>query len=424
MNIQQALEYIHSVSWKGSVPGLERITRLLTLVGNPEKNTKYVHVVGTNGKGSTASMIASVLKEAGYTVGLYTSPYIISFNERMQINGNMISDDELCQLTEYIKPYADSMEDRPTEFELISAIAFLYFSRNLCDIVVLEAGMGGEFDATNVIPSPEVAVFTNIGLDHTDFLGDTVEKIALTKSGVIKHGCDCVVYPSSTVVEQVIRDRCTQVGASFTVTDFKDIRSKSISLEGQRFDWNTLTDLFIPLLGTHQLHNAANALTALEKLGQRGFSVCEKNIRNGLLKVYWPGRFELLGRSPLFIVDGGHNPQCMEALAANIRDYLPNCQLTVLTGVLADKDYTAMYDLIVPYVKEFCVVTPPSPRALPAVALAEKLSCYDKPVTVCESVKDGVEKAIERSGKNGTVLAFGSLYMVGDIKKAVSNTLK
>lgn len=423
MNAEQALEYIHSVSWKGSVPGLERISRLLSLIGNPEKKMKYVHIVGTNGKGSTAAMIASVLRKAGYTVGLYTSPFIVTFNERMQVNGNMITDDTLSEITEYIKPYADSLVDRPTEFELITAIAFEYFYRSGCDIVVLEAGMGGEFDATNVIPAPEVAVFTNIGLDHTDFLGDTVEKIAATKSGIIKNGCDCVMYRASESVEAVIEQKCASLGVELTKADFDSLNSVSVSLEGQTFDWNDYSSLSVPLLGTHQLYNAATALTALERLSSRGFNLTEQNIRDGLLTVSWPGRFEVLRREPLFIVDGGHNPQCMEALAKNIRDYLPDTSLTVVTGVLADKDYTAMYGLVAPYIKEFFLVTPPSPRALPASELADKLAVYGKKIKVFSSVRDGVLAAVESAGKDGKILAFGSLYMVGDIKKVVENTL-
>ena len=424
MTVNQALEYIHSVSWKGSVPGLERITKLLSLIGNPEKSLKYVHIVGTNGKGSTAAVISSVMRNAGYRVGMYTSPFIVTFNERMQVNGEMISDTELAEITEYIKPYADSMADRPTEFELITAIAFVYFYRHKCDLVVLEAGMGGEFDATNVIPSPEVAVFTNIGLDHTDFLGDTVEKIAATKSGVIKAGCECVMYRSSASVEDVIENKCKSLGVPFTKADFDSLASVSISLEGQVFNWKDYENLFLPLLGAHQLRNAATALTAVEKLKARGFSVTEQNIRDGLLNTYWQGRFEILSREPLFIVDGGHNPQCMEALANNIRDYLPKVSLTVLTGVLADKDYTAMYDLVAPYIKEFFLVTPPSPRALDANELAKKLLIYGKPTYVCNSVADGVKKAVESAGADGTVLAFGSLYMIGDIKNTVNKIKK
>ena len=423
MNYTEALEYIHSVCWKGSVPGLSRISKLLSLIGNPEQKLKYVHIVGTNGKGSTASIITSVLKTAGYKAGMYTSPFIVSFNERIQINGEMISDECLAEITEYIKPFADSMEDRPTEFELVTAVAFEYFYRCKCDIVVLEAGMGGEFDATNVIPSPEVAVFTNIGLDHTDYLGDTVEKIALTKSGILKKGSDCVIYPSHPSAVEVIKQKCVSLDIPYTVVDFDSINPISASIDGQVFDWAEYKSLSTGLLGSHQRCNAATALTAVKKLAERGFSVTEENVRKGLLNAVWQGRFEVLRKEPLFIVDGGHNPQCMEALAENIRSYFPDTRLTVLTGVLADKDYAAMYDLIAPYVKEFILVTPPSPRALPAKELGEKLLVYGRPITACETISEGVEKAVSAAESEGAVLAFGSLYMIGDIKQAVDNII-
>ena len=419
MNVQQALEYIHSVSWKGSVPGLERISELLSLLGNPEKNMKYVHIVGTNGKGSTAVMLSSILKDAGYTVGMYTSPFILTFNERMQVNGEMISNEMLSELTEYIKPFADSMTDRPTEFELITAIAFEYFKRCKCDIVVLEAGMGGEFDATNVIPSPEVAVFTNIGLDHTDFLGDTVEKIAATKSGIVKKGCHCVIYPSGVSIVEIIGKKCEILGVEYRVADFTKIQPISSSLEGQFFNYNGLNNLNIRLLGAHQLCNAANVLETIDCLKERGFVVSEENVRNGLKNAFWQGRFEVLCAKPLFIVDGGHNPQCMEALASNIKEYLNNIPIIAVTGVLGDKDFGEMYDIVAPFISEYYLVTPPSPRALKASELEKSISRYGKPVFACDTVEEGVEKAMAAVPENGAVLAFGSLYMICDIKKAV-----
>lgn len=419
MNINEALEYIHAVSWKGSVPGLSRITELLSLIGSPEKDMKYIHIVGTNGKGSTAAMLSSILKTAGYRTGMYTSPFITEFNERMQINGEMITDDELAEITEYIKPFAESMEDKPTEFELITAIAFEYFRRNRCDIVILEAGMGGEFDATNVIPAPEIAVITNIGLDHTEFLGDTLEKIAATKSGIIKAGCDCVLYPSSAEVEESVKNRCDTVGVPIFKADFDSFVLNRATLEGQTFDSSTLKDVELPLLGAHQMRNCAVVLCVIERLVARGYRISEADIRLGLKNTVWQGRFEILSRDPLFIVDGGHNAQCIEALAANIRDYLPDVRLTVLTGVLADKDYRAMYDIVSAYVERFVLVTPPSPRALDAAELAEILSVYGKEVIVCDSVASGVQTAVSLAGVEGSVLAFGSLYMIGDIKRAL-----
>lgn len=421
MTGNEAITYIHSYGWRGSIPGLSRTFELLHRLGDPQKKTKFIHIVGTNGKGSTAAMLASVLQKAGYVTGLYTSPYILTFHERMQVNGEMISDDELGEITEYVMPHAEAMEDHPTEFELVTAIAFEYFARHQCDIVVLEAGMGGELDSTNVIDSPEVAVFTNIGLDHTDYLGDTMEKIAKTKAGIIKPGSSAVCYRAKASVEAVIDRACAEKNVPLYKADFDAIVSKSHGLEGQTFDFGERKDLFLPLLGDHQLYNAAVVLTALDVLKTRGWTVTEENIRDGLRDVRWPGRFEVLRRDPLVIVDGGHNPQCMEALAQNIRQYLNGRELTVLTGVLRDKDYTDMYRLVAPYAARFVTVTPPNPRALTAQELTEELKIFSKPIETADDVRTGVRRAISLAGKNGVVLAFGSLYMVGDIRDEAVN---
>ena len=237
MTLDEALHYIHSVCWKGSVPGLERISALLDKMGHPERKLKFIHVTGTNGKGSTCAMLASMFTKAGYKTGLYTSPYLIRFNERIQIDGVQIPDEEICEITEYIKPLADSIFEQPTEFEMVTALGFEYFARHNCDLVVCEVGMGGEFDATNVILPPEVAIICNIGLDHTEVLGDTLEKIAATKSGIIKPGCDAVIYREKPSVEAVIEARCKAVGAKLHKADFADIRLIFHDLTGQVFDW-------------------------------------------------------------------------------------------------------------------------------------------------------------------------------------------
>lgn len=420
MTVQEALTYIHSYFWKGSIPGLSRTQALLKLLGNPEKKLRFIHVAGTNGKGSTAAMLASILRCAGYRTGLYTSPYINRFHERMQVDGEEISDKDLCEITEYVKPFAETMEDHPTEFELVSCIAFEYFVRKGCELVVLEVGMGGEMDSTNVIDPPEAAVITNIGLDHTEELGDTLEKIALAKAGIIKPGCHAVIYRAAPSVEAVFEARCNEVGAVLHKADFDSIRLLSHGLEGQVFDTAVYKGLELPLLGAHQLHNAAVVLQTVDALKEKGWRITEQNIRDGLKTVRWPGRFEVLGHKPLFLVDGGHNPQCIEALTANIRDYLAGRPLTVLTGVMADKDYNCMYPSVAPYAERFISVTPENPRALSAEDLKTYLSQFGKPVTACPKVKDGVAEAIRQAGPDGVVLAYGSLYMVGDIRAAVS----
>ena len=300
----------------------------------------------------TADALASILRKAGYRTGLYTSPYIYRFHERMQVDGMEISDEDLVACTEFVKPLAESMEEHPTEFELVSCIAFEYFARKKCDIVVLEVGMGGALDSTNVIPVPEVAVITNIGLDHTEVLGDTVEKIAATKSGIFKEGGHAVVYRGRSSVEQVFEDVCRERHVSLRKADFEGLNLKSHGLEGQVFDCGERKDLHLPLLGNHQLHNASVVLSVIDTLREEGWKISEDNIRDGLRDTTWPGRFDIAARDPLFIIDGGHNPQCFEALVDNIRDYLKDRKIVALTGVLADKDYADMYKPILPFVSD------------------------------------------------------------------------
>ena len=421
MNANEAIEYIHSVCWKGSIPGLSRTQELLSKMGNPEKKLKFVHIAGTNGKGSTAAMTASILQQAGYRVGLYTSPYIYRFHERMQINGEQISDEDLCAVTEYVKPFADSMAESPTEFELVCCIAFEYFLRQNCDIVVLEVGMGGAFDATNVIECPEVAVITNIGLDHTDVLGSTLEEIAATKAGIFKEGGNAVIYRGTPGVEKVFETVCAQRNVTLRKADFDGLNLISHGLEGQVFDCGERKGLFLPLLGIHQLKNAAVVLSIIDTLIAKGWNITEAQIRQGLQQANWPGRFDIVSRDPLFIIDGGHNPQCIEALVVNIRDYLAGKRVIALTGVLADKDYADMYKPVMPYVQEFVCVTPPNPRKLEAAELAKHLQSVGAKAAACASIDEGVRKARELAGKDGVVLCFGSLYTIGSIKEAMDN---
>ncbi|MBR2697570.1 MAG: bifunctional folylpolyglutamate synthase/dihydrofolate synthase [Clostridia bacterium] len=416
MNLDQALKYIHDVSWLRTIPGLERERELLDRIGNPHRGMKYIHVAGTNGKGSTAAMLQSILTHAGYKTGLYTSPYIIRFNERIQVDGEQISDDDVCALTEYIHSHAEAMADHPSVFEVVTAIGFEYFRRQKCDIVVLEVGMGGEWDATNVIEDNEAAVIVNIGLDHTEVLGDTLEKIAKTKSGVVKRGCPCVIYRQEKVVEDVFRQVCREMDAPFFPADFDSLRPVSAGLDGQRFDWGDMKDLRLPLLGAHQLKNAANVLTTVKVLRDRGWNIPEAAVRAGLADVTWPGRFQLMAEKPLFIIDGGHNPQCLEALEDAIRTYLPGRRIVFLNGVMADKDYGDMFNRLKPFAQAFVTVTPLNPRALSAAALSDYIrQNLDAPATPCDTVADGVRTAVDLAGPDGVVCACGSLYMLGEV---------
>ena len=387
-------------------------------MGDPQKDMKFIHVTGTNGKGSTCAIMASILRAAGYRTGLYTSPFLIRFNERMQVDGRQITDDELCEITAQVRPLADSLDPHPTEFEMVTALGFEYFKREKCDIVICEVGMGGEFDATNVILPPEAAVLCNIGLDHTEVLGDTLEKIAATKSGIIKPGCDAVIYREQPSVEKVFEERCKKVGATLHKADFDSIRLESHGLSGQVFSCGRFEHLKLPLLGEHQLHNAAVVLAAVDALKAKGWNLTDEAVRTGLETVQWPGRFQLMREKPLFVVDGGHNPQCAQTVAENLRSYFPDSRRVLLVGVLKDKDYAGIFDALDPVADEYVCIAPDSQRALPAEELGKFLEKYGKDVTVCESIKDGVSMALDIAGDDPDTMicAVGSLYSVGEIR--------
>ena len=415
MNIQEALAYIDGTLWFGSRPGLSRTEELLDKLGRPQDRLKCVHIAGTNGKGSCAAMLASILRAAGFRTGLYTSPYLFRFHERMQINGEPIGDEALAALVTRIQPLAEAMEDHPTEFELITAAALLWFAESGCDIVVLEVGLGGRLDATNVIPAPEAAVIMNIGLDHTAVLGDTVEQIAGEKAGILKPGCEAAVYQQQESVLEVIRQRAAAVGAEVHVADFSQIVPEFDSLEGQSFLYKG-EPYALALLGAHQLRNAAVVLETVEILRRRGWRLEQGDVEHGLYAASWPARFELVSEEPPFIVDGGHNPQCAESVRDNLLHYFPRSRRVLLVGVLADKDYPALFEILNEAADAWVCVTPDSDRALPAEKLAAWLQRFGKPVTVCGSIPDGVDAARELAEGDGMACAVGSLYMAGAVR--------
>ena len=423
MTLEESLSYIHGLYRKGTKPSLTRVTALLKALGDPHKQLKFVHIAGTNGKGSTAAMTASVLQAAGYRAGLFTSPYIYRFNERIQLCGKQIDDADVVALTEELKAIADTMDERPTEFDFVTAMAMTYYARQKADIVVLEVGVGGVLDSTNVIPVPEVAVITNIGLDHTDLLGDTLEKIAAVKGGIIKEGGRAVIYRGSPSVEAVFEAICAEKGAVLRKADFDSLVSLGHDLFGQVFSCGHRKELELPLLGQHQLYNAAVVLSVIDSLTDAGWQISEEAIRKGIREVSWPGRFDIISRDPLFIIDGGHNPQCIEALVKNITDYLAGRRLVVLTGVLADKDYADMFRPVMPFAAEFVCITPDNPRKMEAADLARYLEAAGATATACDSVAEACRKAIALAGRGGAVLCFGSLYSIGTIRSALDEIL-
>ena len=416
MTYEEALKYIHSVNWVGSKLGLERTRELLGKLGDPHKKLKFVHIAGTNGKGSTAAMLASILEKAGYRTGLYTSPFINRFNERMQVNGEQIPDDTLAELTLRIQPYADAMEDAPTEFELITALAMEYFLRENCDIVVLEVGMGGELDSTNVIGVPEAAVIAAMGLDHVKELGPTMADIARAKAGIIKAGGTVVSYGGNPEADEVFAQVCQERGASLRRPDFSRIAPGAFDLDGQSFSYGDWTDLRIPLAGRYQLNNAAVVLETVEALRERGWQISGEAVRQGMASARWPARFEVLRRDPVFIVDGGHNPHGIQATAESLQRLFPGRKITFVTGVMADKDVESILGLIVPLAEQFFTVRPENPRAMKAEELARRIRALGAKATPCESVADGVARAVEAEGRDGVACALGSLYMSGEVR--------
>lgn len=420
MNFDEARAYIQSILWRGSKPGLERQTELMARLGNPQKDLKFIHIAGTNGKGSTAAMLASILKASGHKTGLFTSPHLSVYNERIQISGVNISNEDLAEVTSHIRPFAETMKDKPTEFELFTAIGIEYFKREKCGIVVLETGLGGALDSTNVIDTPELAVITNIGLDHVRELGGTISSIAEAKAGIIKEGGDVVIYGQNPEAEAVFERVCGEKRARLYRPEYDKMVFESYGIAGHRFHYKFLRDLELPLLGAFQRDNASVALKAAEVLNGKGWNISESSLRDGLKNVSWPGRFELLMQDPVFILDGGHNPQCTEAAALGLRELLSDRPIIFLTGVMADKDIEGIFAPLLPLAKEFITVAPDSSgRAMPPERLAEFLSGMGAKAAACSGIIDGVRLAVRKAGREGAVCAIGSLYMAGKIREYV-----
>ena len=423
MNYEQAMEYIHAVQWAGHKPGLTRTRTLLAALGDPHKKLQFVHVAGTNGKGSTAAMLASCLQAAGYRVGLYTSPFINRFNERIQINGQQIPDEALVELVEQVKPAADAMEDVPTEFEIITALGMLYFARQQCDIVVLEVGLGGTLDSTNVIEKPACAVITALGMDHVKELGPTLADIAAAKAGIIKPGCPVVSYGGAPEADAVLRRVAAQQHAPFTEVDFAKLQVTGGDLDAVTFSFDGLDGVRLPLIGSYQPRNAALAITALRVLRQQGWNIPESAIRTGLEQVSWPGRFELLRHSPAFVLDGSHNAHGMRATVQSLKDRFPGQKFVFLISIMADKDVDEMLALLAPLAERFVTVTAHNPRAMPAQTLAEHIRAYGCTAEAADSIEAGVARAEELGGE-GPVCALGTLYFSGDVRQAFAKINK
>lgn len=416
MNYEQALQYIHSISWTFTKPGLERIRELCQRLGNPQNDLKFVHVVGTNGKGSFCSMLASVLGCASYKVGLFTSPYIKEFCERIRVNGENIPKETLAEIVTYIQPIADAMQDKPTEFELITAIGLEYFKRCGCDVVVLEAGMGGRLDSTNIIESSLLSVITGISLDHTAYLGDTVEKIAAEKAGVIKQGgvvLDCCCDERAGAV---IAKAAERMGATLLHADKSSLVIRRCDLDGCTFDFGAWQGVELCLLGLYQPENAANVLCAVDALRAQGIRIPDRAVYDGLKAARWQARFEKLAKDPLIIFDGAHNPEGIDAAVRSIKYYFEDQKVAVLTGVMRDKDYEYVAARLAEVAKRAFCIRPDNPRALDAAEYARVLGDKGVEASHHQSVAQAFARARDFAHSTGCVLVcLGSLYMYEQI---------
>jgi len=417
MNYNDALRYIGSRLRFGIKPGLDRIRRLLCRLGEPQNKLRFIHVAGTNGKGSTCTMTAAGLMAAGYKTGLYTSPYICDFRERIQIDGQMIPEDDLARLTEQAAAIIDDDEET-TEFEVITCIAMMWYAEQGCDYVVLETGLGGRLDATNVIEVPAAVAITRIDLDHTAILGDTLGQIAGEKAGIIKNGCPVVIgcgQPNEALT--VLEERCSQLDAKVIHPKRKSVTVISRSIEGTDIDYDGLR-LHIPLVGDHQIDNA---ITAVELLRIAGVS--DRAISDGISRAFIPARMELLCKKPLVILDGAHNPNGAEALARAIKTLLDGKRVIAVMGVLRDKDYGCELAMLAPLFDRIYCADGFSDRCQTAEALAETASEYTDTV-ICSTPETAVFQAIEQAQCEETALVVcGSLYLAGRVRPSIIEKL-
>ena len=425
MKYQEALDYLESLNTYGIVPGLDSITELCRRLGNPQDKLKFVHIAGTNGKGSTLAYVSTVLKCAGYRVGRYLSPTIFEYRERIQVNGKAISKAALCEGVEEIQSVVEAMVSdgfaHPTPFEVETALAFWYFLKKECDIVVLETGMGGLQDATNLITTTQAAVLASISMDHMKFLGNSLKEIAAQKAGIIKEGCEVVSMVQTAEAMEVVERAAKDKHCTLHIADVSFAKNIRYDVEKQRFDYGNLKKLEIGLAGKFQIANAVLAVKTIEVLGQKGFPVSEEALRKGLKETVWQGRFSVIGKKPLFIVDGAHNEDAAKKLADSIEFYFTNKRIIYIMGILRDKEYDKIIDLTSKYAEQIITITPPgNPRAMAAYDLAKEIARVHPAVTAVDSLEEAVEMSYLLAGKEDVIIAFGSLSYLGRLMEIVA----
>lgn len=415
MNYEKALSYIKTASAPGSVPGLERIEELLLSLGLPQKDLGFIHVAGTNGKGSVCCYLESILNKAGIKTALYTSPHLCKVNERFRFLGRDISDEALAALFSELAPINDKLGRRCTEFELITAAAFLYYKNMGAEIVILETGLGGRFDATNIIEKPLLSIITGIGLDHTEILGDTKEKIAFEKAGIFKQGCLALCHGKDKSVLGVFKDEAAKRGSKLYTVNENDIVPISENADGQLFAFENKT-YGIAMLGGHQLKNASLAIKAVDILRNEGIKISDEALTEGLSYARLKARLSILSKSPLFILDGGHNPMGIDAATSAIRQIFPDKEKILVFGAMKDKDIQGSLGLL----KDFCdyiiCTSVGGERAKDASGLFEMASKAGIPGSCEPDVRKAVDKALKLAAeKNALVLCIGSLYLAAPV---------
>ena len=425
MNYKEARVYLDEVSKYGSVLGLESMRELLHRLGDPQNELKFIHISGTNGKGSVLAYLSTILSGAGYRTGRYISPTLFSYRERIQVDGEYIEKESLARHVTAIAAAAEEMQKAglpsPTAFEMETALAFLYFKEKRCDIVTLEVGCGGLLDATNVITTTLMEVIASISMDHTDLLGDTLAKIAAQKAGIIKPDTMVVSAQQKSEAAQVIEDTCKEQHCTLQMVDESKISNVHYGAEGQTFSYKTWENVAISLAGSYQIKNAALALEGVEALRKLGYALSDQQVREGLLHTAWRGRFTTLRRDPTVIIDGAHNPAAALELKESLERYFPGKTLYFVMGMFKDKDYAQVIDLTAPLARHIITVeTPGNPRAMPARELAEAVGKVNPSVEWADSVAHGVEKALAMAGKEDAVIVFGSLSFLGEAADAVN----
>ena len=416
------MKYLDSLNKLGSVPGLDSIRELLHRLGNPQNRVKCIHIAGTNGKGSVGAFICEILIGAGYKVGRYASPAVVEPLEIIKMNNVNITEEVFDKIVNDISFVCNEMVKdglpHPTRFEVETAAAFVFFAEEKCDFSVVECGMGGLLDATNVVENVVCSVITSISVDHTGFLGETIEEIASHKAGIIKKNVPVVSAKGSEVVMEVIKNKALENNADLHVTS--EVSNLTFNKEKIVFDYKNYKDLEIGLLGVYQPLNAAIALECIEVLNKCGYGVSRQDIYKGFKNAGWFGRFSLLGNSPDFIVDGAHNPDGAKVLLECLKTYYPEGNLTFVVGFFADKDYKSILDLCIPCCKRvFTIETPDNPRALSSKALADFIkNNYDVDVASCDKIEEAVQLAINNTDESGAVIVFGSLSHLAMVSQA------